>query len=111
MPTYQYRCRNCDEFLEAFQKFSDDALTTCPACGEEQLRKVYNAVGVVFKGSGFYKTDHRSDSRKSASSSGGGSDSSGSGSSGSGSNGSESGGSKPSESKPKVDSSASNSAS
>lgn len=114
MPTYQYRCRNCDEFLEAFQKFSDDALTTCPACGEEQLRKVYNAVGVVFKGSGFYKTDHRSDSRKGASSSNGGADSNGSGSKGSDSSGSgakESGGSKSSESKPKVDSSASGSAS
>lgn len=119
MPTYQYRCRNCDEFLEAFQKFSDDALTTCPACGEEQLRKVYNAVGVVFKGSGFYKTDHRNDSRKASSSSSGSSDSNGSGSNGSGSKGSdssgsgskESGGSKSSESKPKVESSTSGSAS
>lgn len=114
MPTYQYRCRNCDEFLEAFQKFSDDALTTCPACGEEQLRKVYNAVGVVFKGSGFYKTDHRSDSRKSGASgssgsSGGESKGSEGGASKSGSTGSDSkgSGSKGSDSKPKVNSSAS----
>ena len=111
MPTYQYRCRNCDEFLEAFQKFSDDALTTCPACGEEQLRKVYNAVGVVFKGSGFYKTDHRSDSRKSGASGSSGGESKGSegGASKSGSTGSDSkgSGSKGSDSKPKVNSSAS----
>lgn len=106
MPTYQYRCRNCDEFLEAFQKFSDDALTTCPACGEEQLRKVYNAVGVVFKGSGFYKTDHRSDSRKSGASGSSGGESKGSegGGSKSGSTGSDS---KGSDAKPKVNSSAS----
>jgi putative FmdB family regulatory protein len=59
MPTYQYRCTECGEDLEAVQKFSDPALTTCPACGG-QLRKVFNAVGVVFKGSGFYRTDSRS---------------------------------------------------
>lgn len=58
MPTYQYRCTACGDELEVVQKFTDPALTTCPAC-EGDLRKVYNAVGVVFKGSGFYATDSR----------------------------------------------------
>lgn len=58
MPTYQYRCRSCGHDLEAVQKFSDPALTTCPECGGD-LRKVYGNVEVVFKGSGFYKTDSR----------------------------------------------------
>jgi putative FmdB family regulatory protein len=61
MPTYQYRCNECGEDLEAVQKFSDAPLTTCPTCGG-RLRKVFNAVGVVFKGSGFYRTDSRSGS-------------------------------------------------
>jgi putative FmdB family regulatory protein len=61
MPTYQYRCTECGEDLEAVQKFSDAPLTTCPTCGG-RLRKVFNAVGVVFKGSGFYRTDSRSGS-------------------------------------------------
>ncbi|WP_341229957.1 FmdB family zinc ribbon protein [Nocardioides salarius] len=73
MPTYQYACTECGHAFEQFQSFSDDALTTCPEC-EGRLRKLFNAVGVVFKGSGFYRTDSRSES--------------GSGSSGSGSNGS-----------------------
>ncbi|RMB62137.1 FmdB family zinc ribbon protein [Tessaracoccus antarcticus] len=64
MPTYQYRCTSCGEELEAVQKFTDPALTTCPTCAGD-LRKVFSAVGVVFKGSGFYATD----SRKAASSS------------------------------------------
>jgi len=58
MPTYQYRCTECGHDLEAVQKFTDAALTECPNCGGS-LRKVYNAVGVVFKGSGFYRTDSR----------------------------------------------------
>lgn len=58
MPTYQYRCTECGSDLEVVQKFTDDALTECPTCGGD-LRKVFNAVGVVFKGSGFYKTDSR----------------------------------------------------
>ena len=58
MPTYQYRCTECGTDLEVVQKFTDDALTVCPQC-EGRLRKVYNAVGVVFKGSGFYATDSR----------------------------------------------------
>ena len=62
MPTYQYRCTECGEDLEAVQKFSDAPLTICPTCGG-QLRKVFNAVGVVFKGSGFYRTDSRNGSK------------------------------------------------
>jgi putative FmdB family regulatory protein len=58
MPTYQYRCTECGTDLEAVQKFSDPALTECPTC-HGSLRKVFNAVGVVFKGSGFYRTDSR----------------------------------------------------
>lgn len=58
MPTYQYRCTTCDSELEAVQKFTDDPLTDCPEC-DGNLRKVFNAVGVVFKGSGFYATDNR----------------------------------------------------
>ena len=61
MPTYQYRCTECGEDLEAVQKFSDAPLDTCPTCGG-RLRKVFNAVGVVFKGSGFYRTDSRNGS-------------------------------------------------
>lgn len=59
MPTYQYRCTSCNEELEVVQKFTDDPLTVCPQC-DGSLRKVFNAVGVVFKGSGFYATDNRS---------------------------------------------------
>ena len=58
MPTYQYRCTDCGTDLEAVQKFTDPALTECPTC-HGSLRKVFNAVGVVFKGSGFYRTDSR----------------------------------------------------
>jgi putative FmdB family regulatory protein len=58
LPTYQYSCTECGHFFEQFQSFSDDALTVCPQC-EGRLRKVFNAVGVVFKGSGFYRTDSR----------------------------------------------------
>jgi putative FmdB family regulatory protein len=59
MPTYQYRCKDCHTDLEVVQKFTDDALTECPSCAGGSLRKVFNAVGVVFKGSGFYRTDSR----------------------------------------------------
>ena len=58
MPTYQYACTACGDELEAVQSFTDSSLTECPVCGGA-LRKVYSAVGVVFKGSGFYKTDSR----------------------------------------------------
>src|SRR3954469_3162996 len=67
MPTYQYACTSCGERLEAVQKFSDEPLTECPVCGGA-LRKVFSPVGVVFKGSGFYKTDSRSRSSTSSSS-------------------------------------------
>jgi putative FmdB family regulatory protein len=69
MPTYEYRCRNCGEPLEVVQSFTDNPLTECPACGGE-LRKVFHAVGIAFKGSGFYKTDSRKAAKSSASSSG-----------------------------------------
>jgi putative FmdB family regulatory protein len=69
MPTYEYRCRNCGEPLEVVQSFTADPLTECPACGGE-LRKVFQAVGIAFKGSGFYKTDSRKAAKSSASSSG-----------------------------------------
>ena len=59
MPTYQYACTECGEQLEMVQKFSDNPLTVCPAC-EGRLRKVFSPVGIVFKGSGFYRTDSRS---------------------------------------------------
>jgi putative FmdB family regulatory protein len=59
VPTYQYACTECDHSFEQFQRFDDDALTVCPQCAG-RLRKVFNAVGVVFKGSGFYRTDSRS---------------------------------------------------
>ncbi|WP_406051408.1 FmdB family zinc ribbon protein [Kribbella sp. NBC_00889] len=109
MPTYQYQCTDCGEALEVRQSFTDDALTVCPAC-QGTLRKVFNAVGVVFKGSGFYRNDSRSSgkttvpaksessaasssssssssSSESSSSSSGGSSSSGSSSSSNGSSG------------------------
>ncbi|MCR6030228.1 FmdB family transcriptional regulator [Nocardioides sp. zg-579] len=64
MPTYQYACTECGHAFEQFQSFSDDALTECPECSG-RLRKLFNAVGVVFKGSGFYRTDSRSTSSSS----------------------------------------------
>ncbi|MGA8994708.1 MAG: FmdB family zinc ribbon protein [Nocardioidaceae bacterium] len=62
MPTYQYACTECNHAFEQFQGFHEDALTVCPQC-EGRLRKVFNAVGVVFKGSGFYRNDSRTDGR------------------------------------------------
>ena len=59
MPTYQYACTACGHQLEAVQSFADEPLTECPAC-EGRLRKLFSSVGVVFKGSGFYRTDSRS---------------------------------------------------
>ena len=58
MPTYEYACTACGERLEAVQKFTDDPLTVCPAC-EGKLRKLFSPVGIVFKGSGFYRNDSR----------------------------------------------------
>ena len=68
MPTYDYRCKACGQELEVFQSFTDDPLTTCAACGGE-LRKLFGAPGIAFKGSGFYKTDSRSGSKRSSTSS------------------------------------------
>ena len=65
VPTYQYACTECGEQLEVVQKFTDDALTVCPAC-DGRLRKVFSAVGVVFKGSGFYRTDSRNGANRSS---------------------------------------------
>ncbi|MFC6015094.1 FmdB family zinc ribbon protein [Plantactinospora solaniradicis] len=107
MPTYQYACTECGHQLEAVQSFTDEPLTECPAC-EGRLRKLFNSVGIVFKGSGFYRTDSRangseggtggsaaakSDSAKGTSGGSGGGDSNSSSSSGGGSGSTSSGGS------------------
>jgi len=100
VPTYEYACSSCNTTHDIVQKMTDPTLTECPACGEPALRKVFNGVGVVFKGSGFYRNDSRSSGsskespskdsggtseKKSPSDSGDSSGSSGSGSSSSGS--------------------------
>jgi putative FmdB family regulatory protein len=64
VPTYSYACTDCDNRFDAVQAFTDDALTTCPECSG-RLRKLFNSVGVVFKGSGFYRTDSRESSKSS----------------------------------------------
>lgn len=71
MPTYQYACTECADQLEVVQRFSDDPLTVCGACGGK-LRKVFSPVGIVFKGSGFYRNDSRSGSVSSGSANGNG---------------------------------------
>ncbi len=80
MPTYEYACTSCGHHLDAVQSFTDDPLTTCPECGGA-LRKVYGAVGIVLKGSGFYKTDSRASAGSGNGSGGSGSSSSSDGSS------------------------------
>jgi putative FmdB family regulatory protein len=82
VPTYEYACTSCGHRLEAVQSFSDDALTECPECGGP-LRKVYGAVGIVLKGSGFYKTDSRAAASSNGHSSSDGKSTSGESSSGS----------------------------
>ncbi|WP_422117272.1 FmdB family zinc ribbon protein [Brachybacterium sp. UNK5269] len=57
MPTYVYACKNCGHRFEQYQSFSEDSLTSCPECAQEALRKVFDSVGIVFKGPGFYSTD------------------------------------------------------
>jgi putative FmdB family regulatory protein len=113
VPTYQYTCTECGEPVEAVQKFTDEPLTVCAACGGK-LRKVFSPVGIVFKGSGFYRTDSRKNAtstvpadKSSASDAGSSSSSSSDSSSSSGDSGSSSSGStdkpaakKPSESVP-----------
>ena len=66
MPTYEYACKACGEHIEVVQSFKDNALDECPACGGP-LRKVFGNIGIAFKGSGFYRTDSRSSSTKTAS--------------------------------------------
>lgn len=115
MPTYQYRCRQCGEEFEKVQSFSDDSTPKCPGCGtrsKKNVAKVFGAVGITFKGSGFYKNDHGSktatttDSPSSSGSSDSGSSDSGSsdsGSSGSGSGSSGDSAKTPSASSPSSD--------
>ena len=69
MPTYEYACSNCDTTHEVQQKMTDPTLTECPSCHQQSLRKLFNNVGVVFKGSGFYRTDSRDSGKKSSESS------------------------------------------
>jgi putative FmdB family regulatory protein len=88
VPTYEYRCKACGQELEVVQSFTDDALTTCEACGGP-LRKVFGNVGIAFKGSGFYKNDSRG--KPSTVSAGG--DKAGDGAAGSGDKGGDSSGS------------------
>ncbi len=66
MPVYTYRCSNCGVQFDKQQSFSDQPLTRCPECGKKTLKKVYQPVGIVFKGSGFYATDHHSPSGRPA---------------------------------------------
>ena len=107
MPTYAYACKDCGHQFDAVQSFSDDALTECPQC-QGALRKLFNSVGVVFKGSGFYRTDSRSGSSSSdgAKASSSSSDSSATSSSASSSSGSTSAASASSSASPASSSSA-----
>lgn len=66
MPIYTYRCDECGVQFEQYQKFDDEPLSICPECGEPSLHKVYTPAGIIFKGSGFYATDHRSPSGQQA---------------------------------------------
>ena len=68
MPTYSYRCTECGTAFDIQQAFTDDTLTVCPSCGGK-LRKLFNAVGVSFTGSGFYRNDSRPAEKKESSSS------------------------------------------
>lgn len=67
MPTYSYRCANCDVAFDQYQLFTDESLTVCPNCGQSQLRKVFNSIGVSFTGSGFYRNDSRAEKSKDSS--------------------------------------------
>lgn len=71
MPIYTYQCDHCGVRFERYQNFSEPPLTRCPECTKKTLRKIYTPVGIVFKGSGFYATDHRSPSGASRSNGGG----------------------------------------
>ncbi|MDN5821912.1 MAG: FmdB family transcriptional regulator [Brachybacterium sp.] len=67
MPTYVYACKNCGHRFEQYQSFSEDSLQTCPECTQDALRKVFDSVGIVFKGPGFYSTDSTTSRSSSAS--------------------------------------------
>lgn len=69
MPTYVYACKNCGHRFEQYQSFSEDSLTSCPECAQEALRKVFDSVGIVFKGPGFYSTDSTTSGASTAASS------------------------------------------
>lgn len=73
MPTYVYACKSCAHRFEQYQSFSEDSLVTCPECAQDALRKVFDSVGIVFKGSGFYSTDSQTAGASTASSSASGS--------------------------------------
>ena len=66
MPTYEYKCKKCGNLFDVFQSMSEDPVTTCPACGGEVERLISAGAGLIFKGSGFYATDYRSDSYQKA---------------------------------------------
>jgi putative FmdB family regulatory protein len=89
MPTYSYRCTECDNAFDIHQAFTDDTLTVCEVCGGK-LRKLFNTIGVTFNGSGFYRTDSRNGGSGSSGSGSGSGSSSSSSSSSSGSSGSSS---------------------
>jgi putative FmdB family regulatory protein len=107
LPTYSYRCTECDNAFDIVQAFTEDSLTVCPVCGGK-LRKVFSPVGVTFSGSGFYRTDSRAAASKSSSGDSGKSSSSDSGSSSSSSSSGEKAAPKK-ESKPAASSSSSSS--
>ena len=69
MPTYVYACKSCAHRFEQYQSFSEDSLVTCPECAQDALRKVFDSVGIVFKGPGFYSTDSASSGTSTSSSS------------------------------------------
>lgn len=94
MPTYSYACTECGDRFDAVQAFSDDALTTCTKCSG-RLRKLFGSVGVVFKGSGFYRTDSRDSTKSSVSAGSSSSEGSGAQSAGSTSSGDKAAGSAP----------------
>lgn len=110
MPTYQYACTECSAQMEVVQSFSEDSLTVCPEC-QGRLRKVYSAVGIVFKGSGFYRTDSNASSDRSSTAAASDSDKSGGSDSGSDTAKSESAGSGSDSSPAKSDSSSGSSGS
>ena len=66
MPTYEYKCSQCEEVFEFFQKMSDEPMKTCPVCSGELKRLISGGMGVIFKGSGFYSTDYKNNSHKSS---------------------------------------------